>query len=137
MSNRQYVSIIYYYLVQVTKYRYISRYLESRYHLVCTMVPISYEFSVFFYCYLLSTNWLDDYINFFYQSYVVVKYEYKNCRKRKNTHTLSSAQSKASRCIMVIRIVELSSGGYKIRKIFAEKSTYPKEIIEFLNPFIF
>ena len=32
---------------------------------------------------------------------------------------------------MVIRIVEFSSGGYKIRKIFAKKSTYPKEIIEF------
>jgi hypothetical protein len=32
---------------------------------------------------------------------------------------------------MVIQVVEFSSGGYKIRKIFAEESTYPKEIIEF------
>ena len=32
---------------------------------------------------------------------------------------------------LVIRVVEFSSGGYKIRKIFAEKSTYPKEIIKF------
>ena len=32
---------------------------------------------------------------------------------------------------MVIRVVELSSGGYKIRKFFVEKLTYPKEIIEF------
>ena len=31
---------------------------------------------------------------------------------------------------MAIRVVELSKGGYKIRKIFAYKSTYPKEIIE-------
>ena len=33
--------------------------------------------------------------------------------------------------IMVIRVVKFSSGGYKIRKIFAKESTYPKEIIEF------
>ena len=32
---------------------------------------------------------------------------------------------------MVIRIVEFSSGGYKIGKIFAIESTYPKKIIEF------
>jgi hypothetical protein len=32
---------------------------------------------------------------------------------------------------MVIRVVEFSSGRYKIGKIFANKSTYPKEIIEF------
>ena len=32
---------------------------------------------------------------------------------------------------MAIRVVEFSSGGYKIRKIFAKKSTYPKDIIEF------
>ena len=32
---------------------------------------------------------------------------------------------------MVIRIVEFSSGGYKIGQIFGEKSTYPKEIFEF------
>ena len=32
---------------------------------------------------------------------------------------------------MAIRVVEFSSGGYKIRKIFALESTYPKEIIEF------
>ena len=31
---------------------------------------------------------------------------------------------------MVIWVVEFSSGGYKIRKIFALKSTYPKKIIE-------
>ena len=33
--------------------------------------------------------------------------------------------------IMAVRVVEFSSGGYKIRKIFALESTYPKEIIEF------
>jgi hypothetical protein len=32
---------------------------------------------------------------------------------------------------MAIRVVEFSSGGYKIKKIFAQESTYPKEIIEF------
>ena len=30
-----------------------------------------------------------------------------------------------------IRVVKFSSGGYKIRKILAKESTYPKEIIEF------
>ena len=33
--------------------------------------------------------------------------------------------------IMAIRIVEFSNGGYKIRKTFAEESTYSKEIIDF------
>jgi hypothetical protein len=33
--------------------------------------------------------------------------------------------------IMVILVVEFSREGYKIRKIFAYKSTYQKEIIEF------
>ena len=32
---------------------------------------------------------------------------------------------------MAVRVVEFSSGGYKIRNIFAEESTYPKEITEF------
>jgi hypothetical protein len=32
---------------------------------------------------------------------------------------------------MAIQVVEFSSRGYKIRKIFALESTYPKEIIEF------
>jgi hypothetical protein len=32
---------------------------------------------------------------------------------------------------MAIRVVEFSNEVYKIRKIFATKSTYPKEIIEF------
>ena len=32
---------------------------------------------------------------------------------------------------MEIRVVEFSSGGYKIKNIFAKESTYPKEIIEF------
>ena len=32
---------------------------------------------------------------------------------------------------MTIRVVEFSSGGYKIRKIFALESTYPKDIVEF------
>ena len=32
---------------------------------------------------------------------------------------------------MVIWVVEFLSGGYKIRKIFAYKSKYPKVIIEF------
>ena len=34
-------------------------------------------------------------------------------------------------CIMAIRVVEFSNGGYKIIKIFAKESTYPKEIFEF------
>ena len=35
---------------------------------------------------------------------------------------------------MVIRVVEFSSGGYKIRKIFAEESTYPKrKLLNFEN----
>ena len=32
---------------------------------------------------------------------------------------------------MVMGVVEFSSEGYKIRNIFAKKSTYPNEIIEF------
>jgi hypothetical protein len=32
---------------------------------------------------------------------------------------------------MVILVVVFSSGGYKIRKIFAKESTYPKDIFEF------
>ena len=32
---------------------------------------------------------------------------------------------------MAIQVVEFSSGGYTIRKIFASESTYPKGIIEF------
>ena len=32
---------------------------------------------------------------------------------------------------MAIGVVEFSREGYKIRKVFAEKSTYPKEIFEF------
>ena len=35
--------------------------------------------------------------------------------------------------IMAIRVVEFSSGGYKIRKVFGKESTFPKEIIEFLS----
>ena len=42
---------------------------------------------------------------------------------------LSNWQSFSSVVSMVIQAVELS-GGYKIRKIFALESTYPKEIIE-------
>ena len=37
---------------------------------------------------------------------------------------------KATLC-MAIQVVEFSNGGYKIRKIFAHESIYPKEIIEF------
>ena len=33
--------------------------------------------------------------------------------------------------IMAIRVVEFLNRGYKIRKIFAQESTYSKEIIEF------
>ena len=33
--------------------------------------------------------------------------------------------------VMVVQVVEFSSGGYKIGKIFAYKSTNPKKIIEF------
>ena len=32
---------------------------------------------------------------------------------------------------MAIRVVEFPNGGYKIRKIFAKESTYPKEILNF------
>ena len=32
---------------------------------------------------------------------------------------------------MAVQVVEFSSGGYEIRKIFAYESTYPKKIIEF------
>ena len=32
---------------------------------------------------------------------------------------------------MAIRVVEFSSGGYKIKNIFAYESTYPKEIFEY------
>ena len=32
---------------------------------------------------------------------------------------------------MAIRAVEFSSGKYKIRKKFAQESTYPKKVIEF------
>ena len=32
---------------------------------------------------------------------------------------------------MAIQVVEYSTGGYKIREIFALESTYPQEIIEF------
>ena len=32
---------------------------------------------------------------------------------------------------MAVRVVEFLNGGYKIRKIIEEKSTYPKETIEF------
>ena len=32
---------------------------------------------------------------------------------------------------MAIPVVEFSREGYKIRKIFEEKSTYPEEIVEF------
>jgi hypothetical protein len=35
------------------------------------------------------------------------------------------------RKLSAIRVVEFSNGGYKIRKIFARESTYPKEIIDF------
>ena len=34
-------------------------------------------------------------------------------------------------CIMALPVMEFQDQGYKIRKIFAKKSTYPKEIIEF------
>ena len=32
---------------------------------------------------------------------------------------------------MAVQVVEFSNGGYEIRNIFAEESTYPEEIIEF------
>jgi hypothetical protein len=32
---------------------------------------------------------------------------------------------------MALPVMEFQNQGYKIRKIFAQKSTYPKEIIEF------
>ena len=34
-------------------------------------------------------------------------------------------------CIMAIGVVELSREGYKIGKVFAKESTYPKENFEF------
>ena len=33
--------------------------------------------------------------------------------------------------LMAIPVVKFSRGGYKIRKVFAQESTYPKEIVEF------
>ena len=33
--------------------------------------------------------------------------------------------------VMAIRVLELSNGGYKIKKVFASELTYPKEIIKF------
>ena len=36
-----------------------------------------------------------------------------------------------SPCIMAVRVVKFSNGGYKIRKVFAKKSTCSKEIVEF------
>ena len=39
-------------------------------------------------------------------------------------------QNAATLKVMAIRVVKFSSGGYKIRKIFAQESTYSKEIIE-------
>ena len=33
--------------------------------------------------------------------------------------------------VMAIGVVEFSREGYKIRKVFAKESTYPKEIFEF------
>ena len=33
--------------------------------------------------------------------------------------------------IMALPVMEFQDQGYKIRKIFAKESTYPKEIIEF------
>jgi hypothetical protein len=33
--------------------------------------------------------------------------------------------------IMALPVMEFQDQGYKVRKIFALKSTYPKEIIEF------
>ena len=33
--------------------------------------------------------------------------------------------------VMAIGVVEFSREGYKIRKVFAQESTYPKEIFEF------
>ena len=35
--------------------------------------------------------------------------------------------------LMVIRVVEFSSQGYRIRKIFAERSTYPRKLLNFEN----
>ena len=32
---------------------------------------------------------------------------------------------------MAIRVVEFSSGGYKIKNIFAYESTYPKEMFQY------
>ena len=46
-------------------------------------------------------------------------------------HPTHNIWSDAPIYTMAIQIVEFSSGGYKIRKIFALESTYPKEIIEF------
>ena len=49
------------------------------------------------------------------------------------SHALQCVKKPFERMMLVmeIRVVEFSNGGYKIRKIFAEESTYPKKIIEF------
>ena len=51
----------------------------------------------------------------------------------KLSHALSSGKKiqKKNMNTMAIRVVEFSNGVFKIRKIFENKSTYPKEIIEF------
>ena len=46
-------------------------------------------------------------------------------------HISGGPRSSAQLRIMAIRVVEFSGGGYKVRKIFAKESTYPKEISNF------
>ena len=41
------------------------------------------------------------------------------------------AKIKAQMGIMALPVMEFQDQGYKVRKIFALKATYPKEIIEF------
>jgi hypothetical protein len=51
---------------------------------------------------------------------------------RENFNTDLWVHSKACATpILVVQVVKISSGEYKISNIFAKESTYPKEIIEF------
>jgi hypothetical protein len=49
----------------------------------------------------------------------------------KKTSSLYHKSEKTKVATMAIRVVEFSNWLYKIRKIFASESTYPKKIFEF------
>ena len=63
-------------------------------------------------------------------SFTVVK-DASSVPVRSSIQTTANIDSNDSLTGMAIRVVDFSSGGYKNRNIFAYKSTYSKEIIEF------